>query len=199
MIDYFFEKLKFKDLKEKNLLNYQIQSLKINNEIMKYINHISPENVNYILKLIADDEWISKFNDKEIDKILFISRFFKPICVWHSDYHKKNIPFLKCENINSKIEYKKKSNNITKDILENLIKKKSDNIKSITIGDSSIPSFLQSINEILGSSSKKKTIERNNNYKEIKCVAVLDGKNIKIGKNSNSMSLMEDKYGLQFI
>ena len=195
LIDYFPEKLKFKDLKEKNLLNYQIQSLKINNEIMKYINHISPENVNYILKLIADDEWISKFNDKEIDKILFISRFFKPICVWHSDYHKKNISFLKCENINSKIEYKKKSNNITKDILENLIKKKSDNIKSITIGDSSIPSFLQSINEILGSSSKKKTIERNNNYKEIKCVAVLDGKNIKIGKNSNSMSLMEDKYG----
>ena len=33
LIDYFPEKLKFKDLKEKNLLNYQIQSLKINNEI----------------------------------------------------------------------------------------------------------------------------------------------------------------------
>lgn len=195
MLDIFPEKLNFKNLKNKSLNYYSINLIKVNNIIIKYFNHIAPENINYILKILEGNNWISSFDENDIDKILFISRFFKPICVWHSVHHKEEIKFIENKNINNSIERKRKSNRITKDILESLISKKSDNISSITIGDSSIPSFLQSINDIIGKSRKKVSIQRNNNYKEINCVAILDKNKIMITKNKHSISLCEDKYG----
>ncbi len=195
MLDIFPEKLNFKNLKNKSLNYYSINLIKVNNIIIKYFNHIAPENINYILKILEGDNWISSFDEKDIDKILFISRFFKPICIWHSVHHKEEIKFIENKKVNSSIERKRKSNRITKDILESLINKKSDNISSITIGDSSIPSFLQSINDIIGQARKKVSIQRKNNYKEINCVAILDKNKIMITKNKNSISLYEDKYG----
>ena len=195
MLDIFPEKLTFKNLKNKSLNYYSINLIKVNNTIIKYFNHIAPENINYLLKILEGNNWISSFDENDIDKILFISRFFKPICVWHSLHHKEEVKFIENKNVSSSIERKRKSNRITKDILESLINKKSDNISSITIGDSSIPSFLQSINDIIGQARKKVSIKRNNNYKEINCVAVLDKNKITITKNKNSISLFEDKYG----
>ena len=195
LLDIFPDKLNFKNLKNKSLNYYSINLIKINNIIIKYFNHISPENINYILKILEGNNWISSFDEKDIDKILFISRFFKPICIWHSVHHKEEVKFIENKQLSSSIERKRKSNRITKDILESLINKKSDNISSITIGDSSIPSFLQSINDIIGQARKKVSIKRKNNYKEINCVAILDKNKIVITKNKNSISLFEDKYG----
>jgi len=195
LLDIFPDKLNFKHFKNKSLNYYSINLIKINNIIIKYFNHISPENINYILKILEGNNWISAFDEKDIDKILFISRFFKPICIWHSVHHKEEVKFIENKQLSSSIERKRKSNRITKDILESLISKKSDNISSITIGDSSIPSFLQSINDIIGQARKKVSIKRQNNYKEINCVAILDKNKIVITKNKNSISLFEDKYG----
>ena len=88
MLDIFPEKLNFKNLKNKSLNYYSINLIKVNNIIIKYFNHIAPENINYILKILEGNNWISSFDENDIDKILFISRFFKPICVWHSVHHK---------------------------------------------------------------------------------------------------------------
>ena len=194
-LDIFPDKLIIKNLKDKNLDFWNLKLLEINNMIILFINHLSPENINYILKLICGNNWISSFNDKYIDIILFISRFFKPICVWSSKYHKEEVILDKDNKIKKNIE-KKRDSLVTKDILESLIKGKSSNVSSsIIIGDSSVPSFLRSINEIIGNSKKSKTINRKNNYKEIHCVAILGKENIEITKNKHSLSLIEDKFG----
>ena len=38
----------------------------------------------------------------------------------------------------------------------------------------SIPSFLKSINDIIGKTGKKSDLIRNNHYKDVNCSAVLD-------------------------
>ena len=195
IIDIFPNKLRICNLKGKSINYFNLKLIQINNLIIKNLNHISPENINYIFKILNGDNWINYFNNDDIDIVLFISRFFKPICVWHSSYHKEIIKLSESNNINSTIEMKKKSKKVTKDILENLIKGKSNNISSIIIGDTSIPSFLKSINDIIGKTNKKSNLVRNNHYKEINCSAVLDNSMIKITKNKNSISLIEDNYG----
>ena len=48
---------------------------------------------NYILELFGGKSWVDNYDESEMDKILFITRFFKPICIWDSDEHKEEIPF----------------------------------------------------------------------------------------------------------
>jgi len=195
LIDTFPNKLRIRNLKDKSLDYYSLKLIEINKSLIKNLNHIAPENINYIFKILNGENWISIFDDNDIDIILFISRFFKPICVWYSEYHKDVIKLSENNNLKSEIEMKRKSKKVTKDILESLIKGKSNNISSIVIGDTSIPSFLKSINEIIGKSSNKNKLIRNNHYKKVNCVAVLDNSLIKITKNKNSISLIEDKFG----
>jgi len=195
LIDKFPNKLRIRDLKNSSLNYYSMKIIEINNLIIKNLNHISPENINYIFKILKGNNWITNFDDNDIDIILFISRFFRPICVWHSLFHEDIIKLSKNDILNSDIEMKRKSKKVTKDILESLIKGKSNNISSIVIGDTSIPSFLQSINEIIGKSNKKDKIIRNNHYKKVNCTVILDNLSIKITKNKNSISLIEDKFG----
>ena len=194
-IDFFPDKLNISNLKNKTLDYWSLKIIKINEMIIKFMNHLAPENINYILKLICGNDWVEKFNDKYIDIILFISRFFKPLCIWSSKYHKNEVVLDKDNKIKKSIESKKQKLG-TKDILESLIKGKSNNISSsIVIGDSSVPSFLKSINEIIGKARKSKDVSRKNHYKEIHCVAILGNKSIEITKNKHSISLIEDKFG----
>ena len=90
---------------------------------------------------------------------------------------------------------------ITKDLIETLIGiKKSNNIEnigSIIIPDdsSNIPAFLKNITDIIETSPKKVTNKRNNHFSNSECICSLQFDKIKITKNINSVSLIEDKYG----
>ena len=194
-LDELPDKVKFSTLKKIGFNKINLIMIKTKLCLIKYLNHISPENINYVMKVLFGDEWINNFKNSEMDILLFLSRFFKPICVWSSLYHKKEVKYIKSKNLKKVIDKKAESNNVTKNILESLLKGKSDQISSIVIGESSIPSFLQSINEIIGKSNKKKFTQRKNNYKDINCIAVLDRDKIKITKNKNSISLLEDNFG----
>ena len=72
------------------------------------------------------------FRIRDMEKILFMSNMFVPICVWYSEEHKNEIK-------HKKINITKKSNKvITKDILETLFGGGESNITSIIIGKKKI-------------------------------------------------------------
>merc|ERR1712072_403938 len=75
--------LKNMTLKDINLILFKAYKL-----LIRYSNHIGFENFNYILELFGGKSWISNFEEKDLEVLLFISRFFKPICVWDSEEHK---------------------------------------------------------------------------------------------------------------
>merc|ERR1712166_266185 len=182
-------KIKMSDLKNTNIKNINLTMFKVYKLLIRYSNHISFENFNYILELFGGKNWVSSFDDGDIEKLLFISRFVKPICIWDSDEHKDKVP------LPNKTEPKKKNAIMAKDLLESLLGG-GDNSKvsSIIVGDNSMPAFLKSINELIQTSPKKGR-SRDNNFNKIECIGILDRDNIKITKNSKSASLFEDKFG----
>merc|ERR1711871_606867 len=176
--------LKEKSLKDINLILFKAYKL-----LIRYSNHISFENFNYILELFGGKNWVSYFDDEDIEKLLFLSRFFKPICIWDSEEHKDKIPMP------NKTEPKKKNAIMAKDLLESLLGGNNNNkVSSIIVVDNSMPAFLKSINELIQTSPKKGR-SRDNNFNKIECIGILDRDNIKITKNSKSASLFEDKFG----
>merc|ERR1711871_914415 len=143
-------KIKINDLKNTNLKNINLTLFKVYKLLIRYSNHISFENFNYILELFGGKNWVTMYNEKELEILLFISRFFKPICVWDSDEHKDSVPFP------SKTEPKKKNAIMAKDLLESLLGGGSGSkVSSIIVGDNSMPAFLKSINELIQTSPKK--------------------------------------------
>ena len=178
-----FNSLKNIDLKDINITLYRVYNL-----LIKYSNHIAFENFNYILELFGGKNWVNYFDEDELEKLLFISRFFKPICVWDSEGHKDKIPMP------DKVEPKKKNAIMAKDLLESLLGGGNSKASSIIVGDNSMPAFLKSINDLI-QTSPKKSRNRDNDFNKIECIGILDRDNIKITKNSKSASLFEDKFG----
>ena len=167
-----------------SLLNTKLFNIK--NLIIKFINHISPENINFIFKILINDTWIDNFDKKDLDKIIFISKFIRPICVWDSNEHKKEIIIPNTNNDN------KKNNLITKELIENLlgIKKSEDNKSALITIDSILPNFIKNITD-----TEKQSMKRNNHFNKLECISILDDEDIVIKKNFKSVSLIEDKYG----
>ena len=181
-------KILIKHLNDISLKKISLDLFKIYKLLLKYSNHISFENVNYIFELFGGKSWIKDYNDEELDKILFLSRFFKPICIWDSEEHVKGIPFP------NKTEPKKKNAVMAKDLLESILNTNSNKVSSIIVGDNNMPAFLQSINDLI-ESTPKKTRQRDNEFNKIECIGILDRDKIKITKNAKSACLFEDKFG----
>ena len=191
-LDKISENFSLRDLKTQSINSVNLILIEINNLIIKYCNHISPENINYILKLFIGDNWINKFNDEDLEKILFLSSMYIPICVWDSEDHNNIVEW----NNNSK--NKDKPELLTKDLLESLFGSKDNKINSIIIDrkDSrGMPSLIQSITSLLDKKKKDKKKVRVNNFKKIECIAKMGDKKLLIGKNPNALSLIEEKFG----
>ena len=144
--------------------------------IIKYMNHIAPDNIQNVLRLIFNDNWIDFFDKDEIENIIFISKFIKVICIWYSEEHKKEIIIKSVST-----EFPNKSSILTKELLETLLGIKKDD--DLLLTDNTLPVFI------------KNTPKRNNHFNKSECIAQLEKSNIKITKNSKSVSLIEDKYG----
>ena len=195
-LDTFPDFLTIKYVNTEGLSNISLRLIKCELLILKYLNHIAPENLSYILQLIFNEKWFNFFEKEDLEKIFFISRFFIPICLWDSEVHKYEI------NLNLKnTEPLKKNSMVTKDLIETLlgIKNPDDDEKtdSIIISNqsSNISTFLKSISEIIETSPKNSIKKRNNHFTLIDCNSILDSNKIIITKNSRSNSLVEDKYG----
>jgi hypothetical protein len=172
------------------LLNKKIINIK--KLIMKVMNHISSENINLIFKIFVNDLWIANFDKDDLDKIIFISKFIRPISIWDSNEH------LQQMELNNP-EPNKKNTIISKDLLKSLITMKSqpeENNTLIIASDSSLPNFLRSISDFVEITTPKKNSNiKNNHFNKQDCKNILDNENIIITRNSRSNTLVEDKYG----
>jgi ATP-dependent Lon protease len=184
----------------KNIINYKEQNKQINDLLIKYSNHIASENLNYIFKLLIGEDWINHFSKSDLEKVLFLTSFIKPVSIWDSDFHKEQIPHVQT-SYNEDI--KQKSSNITKDIIESLlgIKPKNapkdqedpNNNNSIIINNSG---FLKTINDIFGINQIKNSSRYINHFNKDDCINILLCGNIQITKNIKSSTLIEDKMGV---
>jgi hypothetical protein len=205
------EVISFKNVESDLISQYSKKNEEINELLIKYSNHITPENISYILKLLIGEKFMDTFNKSDLEKILFITRFIKPISVWDSEHHKTEIEYAHVNSI--EIDGQKKASVVTKDIIESLLgiipknsskdevdKKPTDSnlkINSIIINsnDSTMPAFLKTINDLIEMSPKKSNTKRTNNFSRIECMNILGNDNIKITKNIKSTTLVEDKIG----
>ena len=92
-LDDCVENITFRHLHKDGLSFYINKNNKINELLLKYSNHIAPENINYILRLFICKKWTSNFSQEELEKIFFLTRFFKPISIWDSEHNKKEIQY----------------------------------------------------------------------------------------------------------
>ena len=160
----------------------------INLEI-RYSNHISCSSISKIFNLFGHKNWRDNFSKEDFEKIHFIKNYFQIMCVWDSDKHKDGVPIPEVE------EPKVKNAMNAKDLLDTLIGNGPNKSSSIIVGDSSMPGFLKSINEVLNQSKDKKTPPRDNSFKKIECISILNNEKIQFTKNIKSGGLYEDKYG----
>jgi len=199
-LDTFPEFLTIKYVNTEGLSNISLRLIKCELLILKYLNHIAPENLSYILQLIFNENWFNFFEKEDLEKIFFISKFFIPICLWDSEVHKQEI------NLNIKnTEPLKKNTMVTKELIETLLGiKKPDNDEKTDVNinsnqssniHSNISTFLKSISDIIETSPKNSIKKRNNHFTLFDCNNLLESNKIIITKNPHSNSLIEDKYG----
>lgn len=194
-IDVILEKLpkKFtlkKIINENNCYRYDSLINEITLLQIRYSNHISCSSISKIFDLLGYKNWRNNFNTDDLEKIHFIKNYFQIMCVWDSEKHKDGVPMPEVE------EPKVRNAMNAKDLLDTLIGSGPNNKNSsIIVGDSSMPGFLKSINEVLTSSKDKKPIQRDNSFKKIECISILNNETIQFTKNTKSGGLYEDKYG----
>lgn len=157
-----------KDLKMKTLKYYRLELIKINNLLLKYSNHITSEHFSSVLVLFINTFWLDSFLNIDIDKILFITQFIRPISVWDSYYHKVELPY---DIIDKKEETPK---DVTKEIIESILGfavRNEENTEPKTF-------FIKSVDFV---DTKKKS----NTFDKIDCINILLDENIKIMKTNN--------------
>ena len=159
LIDEFVDNITIKYVLFSGLKLLRSKLLNIKSLIIKFMNHISSENIQYIFKLLLKDSWIEQFDKSELDKIIFISKFIRPICIWDSDEHKKEINLLNISN-----DSMKKSSLITKELIETLLGIRKNDTSLIIAGDTNMPNFLKNISDFVESSPKKHTKKRTNHF-----------------------------------
>jgi AAA+ superfamily predicted ATPase len=198
-IDKYQELISLTDINSSD--NYKQQLIKINDLLIKYSNHIASDNLNYIFKLLIGEDWVNHFSKTDLEQILFLNHFIKPISVWDSEFHKEKIPFAQTTNNDNS---KEKSFVVTKEIINSLLGIKSKeqeepkNINTIIVNnsESQLPGFLKTINDIIGINQIKNSSRYINHFDKDECINMLLCGNIKITKNIKSLTLIEDKMGV---
>jgi ATP-dependent Lon protease len=165
----------------------------IKNLIERCINHISPKNINYIMKLLNIN--YTSFNSNEYYYLELLSKLFIPINVWDSQLHKNYIEYINNISDNN-IQY----NSINKNVLDSI--SQSNDLQTIIIEDTSkFPNFLKNITNFITKDKKILKQERNIlfNYSDI--IKLFDNSthNIIFCKNTSTISLVEDKQGFMVV
>lgn len=208
-IEKYSEIISFKNL----VTNYTKQYTKINDLLIRYSNHICSENINHIFNILLGKNWVNLFSKSDLEKILFITTFIKPISIWDSKFHESEVLYMDQDNNQEQYDQKKASI-VTKDIIKNLLgiipnkleqiskddiynknpEKNKINSSIIDLEDSTSSSFLKTINELLEMTPNRYN-KKSNHFSKIECYNIIGSDNIKITKNNKSTTLVEDKFG----
>ena len=190
----------------KNTITEKTDLNEVKDVLIRYTNHIAPENINYILQLLLDDMWYDEYDSTDLDTILFISRFIKPISVWDSEYHNIEIPYISITN--NPNQTNKKKSTLTKDIIDSLLgisqnpknvspSSANQKINSIIINQNNTePTILKTINDLIEINNKRNSSKRTNNFNNNEIISLMENNNILIKKNNKSTTLIEDKMGV---
>ena len=192
----------------KNTITEKTDLNEVKDVLIRYTNHIAPENINYILQLLLDDMWYDEYDSTDLDTILFISRFIKPISVWDSSYHNIEIPYTSITN--NPNQTNKKKSTLTKDIIDSLLcisqnpknvspSSANQKINSIIINQNNTePTILKTINDLIEINNKRNSSKRTNNFNNNnnEIMTLMENNNILIKKNNKSTTLIEDKMGV---
>ncbi len=180
-------------LKEKEINQISKDIIMIKTDMIRFINHISPSNIIFVMKLFLGNEWDKNFKKNDIDKIHLMSRLFNGISVWDSTYHLKPINYLPVAQTNRVV--------FPKEILATII---DENIKSapIIIGDiNAFPLFLKNLSDMALKDKKMLKNERKINFNHMEVLGLFNNStdNIVFTKLHNINSLVEEKNGFNII
>jgi ATP-dependent Lon protease len=180
-------------LKTNDITSISREIYEIKELILTYINHISLGNLLDVLKLLLGSDWHIHFTSDENEKLELLARLFNPINVWDSAYHTEPINYMEMvDPLRSPI---------SKDIIDSIIESKDNKVSSIVIGNTnSFPSFLKGITDIIIKGKKPTKSERKKDFNYIDLLGLfVDSINIILTKNTNSISLIEDKQGFNIV
>jgi hypothetical protein len=191
--------------------------------IGKVFDILAPDNMNYALKFLVDNDWVYQIDEKILDEILFYIKMFVPINVNKYDSKESNV--LKIKDIaddSSNDEKETKSNKKSNDNEDSESKsKKPTDITSLisnpfSLTNSSTPmifingeksdnSLTKSISDLLkdrkkGSGSRgRKMGTKKPKLSYQKCNKHLDDKNLAVIKNLEANTVIEEKYGAKIL
>ena len=181
-------KISLRSLKKDTLTDISVKLVELEQEIIKYVNIISPHNLENIFKLLTNKDEI-KLKNTDYQKYQILKELFIPISVWDSYSHKKNI----------KIEENKDSRGIvSKNIFESILEtKNSSGTSSVIIGEISLPNFLKNLTELMvNDTSNSEKLERSNHFDYNSINKKFETSNFIIEKNNYGTSIIEEIQGL---
>lgn len=188
-IDLLPDEISFRLLKDHSLSDLSFDICELNMSILKYMNHITPNNLFMIFDLfVGTDKLYNSISRNDIDMLDLLLTIFRPTSVWDSLHHKKKIEY--------NIPKDNKITKMSKEMIESLFDNKNGNVSSIIIGESSLPHFLKNLTEIVITDSNKN--EKVNHFNYIETLSLFDNfsDNIRITRNHNTNTLYEDRNGL---
>ena len=181
-------KISLTDIKDSTINYLSIKIVELEQSIIKYINIISPNNLENLLDLLLNKKDLVLDNDNTT-KYNILKELFIPICVWDSYNHQTPV----------KVEENKEARGIvSKNIFESILEtKNSSGTSSVIIGEISLPNFLKNLTELMVSdSSNSEKLERTNifDYNEVNKKFELS--NFVLEKNNYGTSIIEEIQGM---
>merc|ERR1711871_966943 len=185
--------------------------------IGKIFDYLAPDNMNYSLKFLVDNDWVYQIDDDILDELLFYIKMFVPINVTKHDSH-SNVLKIEDKEDSSNDEKEKekekedsvKKSNSDKDkppsditsLISNPFSLTNSSTPMIFInGEKSDNSLTKSISDLLkdrkkgrGSKGKKMGMKKPKMSYQ-KCQKSLGDKNLAVVKNLDVNTIIEEKYG----
>ena len=173
-----------------NIYDIRCELYEIKTLILQYVNHISMQNMNLMLILLLGSNWRKLFTYEENKILELLIRLFNPINIWDSSIHTKPVNYMEGEGRHTPI---------SKKTLDTIIESNNDTISSIMIGTNSFPNFLKGLTNIIIKERTISKIERKKDFNYIELSSLFTNSNIILTKNTNPISLIEDKQGFNVV
>ena len=181
--------------------------------IGKVFELLAPDNINYALKFIVDNDWVFQIKQDILDELLFYIKMFVPINVHKYDSKPSNLLNDASKDSDSSNDEKESKKNDKKDddkknkptdltsLISNPFSIAGSTPMIFINGEKSDTSLTKSISDLLkdrkkGSGKKGSKMKfKKSSLTYQKCIKILGDKNLVVTKNSNSNSVIEEKFG----
>jgi ATP-dependent Lon protease len=200
--------------KNEGLSQLSLNIIYIDELIRKMFDLLAPDNMNYALKFMVSNEWVYQIKPEILDELLFYIKMFVPINIEKFDSRPSNLLCDMTKDSDSSNDEKETKKDLAPQQddptdLTSLISNPfslTDSTPMIFInGQKSDNSLTKSISDLLkdrkkGSGNKGKKIRMKKsklNYQ--RCLKIVGDDNIKVIKNLNSNTVIEEKFGAKIL